>query len=59
MMEKEIEHRWCTYCMIKTKQEIVFLPKIPTYKRRRKYKCTICGKMTWLQGRRPSAEVVY
>jgi hypothetical protein len=58
-MEKEIEHRWCTYCMIKTKQEIVFLPKIPTYKRRRKYKCTICGKMTWLQGRRPSAEGVY
>ena len=55
-MEKEIEYRWCTYCMIKTKQEIVFLPKIPTYKRRRKYKCTICGKTSWLQGRRPSAE---
>ena len=58
-MEKEFEDRWCTYCMIKTKQEIVSLPKIPTYKRRRKYKCTICGKTSWLQGRRPSAESVY
>ncbi|MFB5630504.1 MAG: hypothetical protein ACE5RN_02835 [Nitrosopumilaceae archaeon] len=45
--------------MIKTKQEIVFLPKIPSYKRRRKYKCTKCGKTSWLQGRRPSAESVY
>ena len=58
-MEKEFEDRWCTYCMIKTKQEIVFLPKIPTYKSRRKYKCTICGNTSWLQGRRPSTESVY
>jgi hypothetical protein len=58
-MEKEFEERWCNYCMLKTKQEIVFLPTIPTYKRRRKYKCTVCGKTVWLQGRRPSAESVY
>ncbi|MFQ5781419.1 MAG: hypothetical protein ACE5GR_00005 [Nitrosopumilus sp.] len=45
--------------MTKTKQELVFLPEMATYKRRRKYKCTICGKTSWLQGRRPSAESVY
>lgn len=45
--------------MSKTKQQLVFLPEMATYKRRRKYKCTICGKTSWLQGRRPSAEGVY
>jgi len=45
--------------MTKTKQEIIFMPEIPTYKRRRQYKCTQCGKKSWLQGRRPSAESVY
>lgn len=45
--------------MARTKQEIIFLPEIPTYKRRRKYKCTVCGHTSWLQGRRPSAESVY
>ncbi|MCH6585760.1 MAG: hypothetical protein IH792_01855 [Thaumarchaeota archaeon] len=45
--------------MAKTKQELIFLPNMATYKRRRKYKCTICGKTSWLQGRRPSAESVY
>ncbi len=58
-MEQEIEHRWCKYCMTKTKQELIFLPNMATYKRRRKYKCTVCGKTSWLQGRRPSAESVY
>jgi hypothetical protein len=54
-MDAEYEERWCKYCMIKTKQEIIFMPEIPTYKRRRQYKCTQCGKKSWLQGRRPSA----
>ena len=58
-MDAEYEERWCKYCMIKTKQEIIFMPEIPTYKRRRQYKCTQCGKKSWLQGRRPSAESVY
>ena len=57
--KSEFENRWCKFCMGKTKQEIVFLPQHATYKRRRKYKCTECGKTTWLQGRRPSAESVY
>ena len=43
-MDAEYEERWCKYCMIKTKQEIIFMPEIPTYKRRRQYKCTQCGK---------------
>jgi len=58
-VEKDFENRWCKFCIAKTKQEIIFQPKIPTYKRRRQYKCTICGQTTWLQGRRPSAESVY
>ena len=43
-VEKDFENRWCKFCIAKTKQEIIFQPKIPTYKRRRQYKCTICGK---------------
>ncbi len=58
-MDQEIEFRWCKFCMAKTKQEIIFVPKIATYKRKRQYKCTICGTKIWLQGRRPSAESVY
>jgi len=57
--EKDFENRWCKFCIEKTKQEIVYLPKMATYKRRRQYKCTICGKTCWLQARRPSAESVY
>lgn len=58
-LDQDFEYRWCKFCMIKTKQEVVFHPRIVTYKRRRQYKCTICGTKTWLQGRRPSAESVY
>ncbi len=58
-MEQEFEYRWCKFCMTKTKHEIIFVPKIATYKRKRQYKCTICGSKIWLQGRRPSAESVY
>jgi hypothetical protein len=58
-MTEESEYRWCKKCFTKTKQEIIFMPEIPTYKRRRQYKCTVCGLTSWLQGRRPSAESVY
>lgn len=58
-MDQEFEQRWCRMCMTKTKQEIVFVPKMATYKRRRKYKCTICNNISWFQGKRPSAESVY
>lgn len=58
-MDQEFEQRWCTICIAKTKQEIIFIPEIQTYKRRRQYKCTNCGKKSWLLGRRPSAEGVY
>ncbi len=58
-MDQDTEQRWCRYCMAKTKQTLVFLPEMATYKRRRQYKCTVCGKKSWLQGRRPSAESVY
>ncbi|MHB8547477.1 MAG: hypothetical protein ACYDAJ_12010 [Nitrosotalea sp.] len=44
---------------MKTKQEIIFMPSMATYKRRRQYRCTECGQTSWLQGRRPSAESVY
>ena len=58
-MGQDFEYRWCKYCMLKTKQNVIFIPKNPTYKRRRQYKCTICGSKYWFQGRRPSAESVY
>ena len=58
-IDNEVEQRWCKFCMEKTKQIVVFLPEMATYKRKRQYKCTSCGKKSWLQGRRPSAESVY
>ncbi len=58
-MDQDTEQRWCQYCMAKTKQILEYLPEMATYKRRRQYKCSICGKKSWLQGRRPSAESVY
>jgi len=58
-MDQDTEQRWCRYCMAKTKQILIFLPEMATYKRRRQYKCSVCGKKSWLQGRRPSAESVY
>lgn len=58
-MDQEIGYRWCKYCIAKTKQELVFLPQNATYKRRRQYKCTVCGSKSWFQGKRPSAESVY
>ncbi|HXV66983.1 MAG TPA: hypothetical protein VD731_07155 [Nitrosopumilaceae archaeon] len=58
-LEIDFEDRWCKFCIAKTKQEMIFQPKIPSYKRRRQYKCTVCGHTSWLQGKRPSAESVY
>jgi len=58
-MSQEFENKWCTYCMSKTKHELIYLPKIATLYCRRKYKCTICGKTIWLRGRRPAAECNY
>jgi len=56
---EEFEERWCTKCFAKTRQEIIFMPEMATYKRRRQYKCTQCNQTSWMQGRRPSAESVY
>jgi len=58
-MEATYENRWCKYCISKTKQKIVHSSKIQTYKRRKQYKCTICGHTSWLRGYRPFAESVY
>jgi hypothetical protein len=58
-MKKEFENRWCKFCVNSTKQEIVFVPEMATYKRRRKFLCTVCKKSSWMQGKRPSAESVY
>jgi len=43
-MDQDTEHRWCQYCMAKTKRILIFLPEMATYKRRRQYKCIVCGK---------------
>jgi hypothetical protein len=58
-MDQETEKHWCKFCMEKTKQIVIFVPEMTTYKRRRQYKCTVCSTKSWLQGRRPSAESVY
>ncbi|MGH9921517.1 MAG: hypothetical protein ACRD38_02065 [Nitrososphaerales archaeon] len=55
----EPELRFCDSCMTKTKQEVVVMPEIATYKRRRLYRCTKCGKESWKQGLRPSSEISY
>jgi len=34
-MDQDFEFRWCKFCMGKTKQEIIFISKMSTYKRRR------------------------
>jgi uncharacterized protein with PIN domain len=45
--------------MTKTKHEVVLMPEIATYKRRRLYRCTKCGKESWKRGLRPSSEISY
>ncbi|RDJ31327.1 MAG: hypothetical protein DWQ18_03010 [Crenarchaeota archaeon] len=58
-MDQSFEQRWCKFCIDTTRQELIFLPEMATYKRKRRFKCTICGHTSWLPGRRPSAESVY
>jgi uncharacterized protein with PIN domain len=55
----EQELRFCDKCMAKTKHEEVLAPEIATYKRKRLYKCTQCGKESWKRGLRPSSEISY
>ena len=43
-MDQDIEHRQCQYFMVKTKQILIFLPEMTTYKRRSQYKYIVCGK---------------
>jgi len=57
-MDQEFERKRRMHCMTKTKQGIVFVPEIASYKRRRKYKCEICNHFSWFQGERPPAESV-
>jgi len=45
--------------MAKTKHEEIFTPEMATYKRKRLYKCTKCGKESWKRGLRPSSEISY
>ena len=54
------ENRFCDRCMQKTLQEIIENEEIIyTYKRKKIYKCTICGSASYKRGLRPSAESVY
>jgi hypothetical protein len=43
-MDQDTEHRWCQYCMAKTKQILIFLPEMATYKRRRQYNALFVEK---------------
>lgn len=54
------ETRFCDKCMQKTIQEIVENDDvIYTYKRKRIYKCVLCGHSSYKRGLRPSSESVY
>ncbi len=55
------ENRFCDRCMQKTLHDIVEENDevIYTYKRKRIYKCTLCGYSSYKRGLRPSAESVY
>lgn len=54
------EIRFCDKCMQKTSHQIVEKEDILyTYKRKRIYKCSICGFSSYKRGLRPSAESVY
>jgi uncharacterized protein with PIN domain len=53
------ELRFCDSCMAKTKHEVVVMPQVATYKRRRLYRCSKCGKEIWRRGLRPSSEISY
>lgn len=54
------ENRFCDRCIQKTLHEIVENDDvIYTYKRKRIYKCILCGHSSYKRGLRPSAESVY
>ncbi|MEM4612159.1 MAG: hypothetical protein QXS95_05400 [Candidatus Nitrosocaldus sp.] len=53
------EMRFCDRCMKRTRHDIVVEPEMATYKRRRLYRCSICGKESWKRGLRPSSEISY
>lgn len=54
------ENRFCDRCMQKTLQEIdENEDTIYIYKRKKLYKCTMCGSASYKRGLRPSAESVY
>ena len=56
---KQIEERRCDFCMIKTKHEVVVMPKIVTKKRKWLYKCIECNHERWLVPYRTVAESLY
>jgi len=45
---EEDEYRGCKKCFTKTKQEIIFMPEIPTYKKEDSTNAE-CGQTSWLQ----------
>ena len=58
-VEKQYEERRCDFCMMKTRHEIVVIPKIVTRKRKWLFKCTKCNHERWLQPYRTVAESLY
>ena len=56
---KQFENRRCDFCMIKTKHEVVIMPKIVTRKRKWLFKCTECNHERWLPPYRTVAESLY
>ncbi|HKX81030.1 MAG TPA: hypothetical protein VJL54_02125 [Nitrososphaera sp.] len=54
------ELRFCDRCMARTSHDIVEQPDtIYTYKRKRMFVCSQCGRKSFRRGLRPSAESVY
>tara|TARA_Y100000590_G_scaffold464207_1_gene633098 strand:+ start:774 stop:1499 length:726 start_codon:yes stop_codon:yes gene_type:complete len=56
---KQFEDRQCDYCMVRTKHEVIVMPKVVTRKRRWLFKCTECNHERWLQPYRTVAESLY
>ena len=56
---KQYVERRCDFCMVKTKHEVVVMPKIVTKKRKWLYKCTECNHERWLVPYRTVAESLY
>ena len=56
---KQYVERRCDFCMVKTKHEVIVMPKIVTKKRKWLYKCTECNHERWLVPYRTVAESLY